>query len=213
VRGDRHLLTVNDVDHYAFTAKKGEKVVVEIFGERQSGPGRSVPDGFDSAGKRIFSADDVGRTSARFASRRRRADARWDFTAPADGEYFVQVRDLYFQQRGEPRFTYRLSVRRPTPDFRLVVVPKHRHAAGRDHGRPPAVSSGWTVLAFRDDGFDEPIRVEATNLPPGGDLCPGGDRSRARRRRRWCSRRPRRRGSATPRCCRRLRRPVEGTPR
>ncbi len=93
-------------------------------------------------------------------------DARWDFTAAADGEYFVQVRDLYFQQRGEPRFIYRLSVRRPTPDFRLIAVPTH-------DTQPDATVVGrggkhWMdVLAFRKDGFDEPIRVEATNLPPG----------------------------------------------
>jgi len=162
---------VNDVDHYAFSAKKGEKIVVEIYGERQSGLVDPFLTGLDSAGKRLFSADDVGRNigGLRFTTTTR--DVRWDFVAPADGEYFVQVRDLYFQQRGEPRFTYRLSVRRPTPDFRLVVVPNH-------DVQPDATVVGqgckhWMdVLAFSDDGFDEPITVEATGLPAGVTCAP-----------------------------------------
>jgi hypothetical protein len=155
-----------DVDYYAFSAKKGEKVVVEIYGERHSGTIDPFLAGYDSAGKRIFSADDVGRNVGQIRFTTTTRDARWDFTAPKDGDYFVQVRDLYFQQRGEPRFTYRLSIRRPRPDFRLLVVPIHET-------QPDATVVGrggkhWMdVLVFRNDGFDDPIRIEASNLPPG----------------------------------------------
>jgi hypothetical protein len=80
------------------------------------------------------------------------------------------VRDLYHQQRGDPRFVYRLSVRHPSPDFRLVVVPTHDIL-------PDATVVGrggrhWMdVLAFRNDGFDGPIQIEAAELPPGV-TCP-----------------------------------------
>jgi hypothetical protein len=78
----------------------------------------------------------------------------------------VQVRDLYFQQRGEPRFTYRLSVRRPRPDFRLMAV-----ATSEILPDATVVRRGgntWLdVLAFRVDGCNDPIRVEAADLPPG----------------------------------------------
>ncbi len=157
---------VNDVDYYAFTAKKGEKIVVEIFGERQSGQVDPYIAGFDAKGKRIFSLDDSGRNIGQLRFTTQTHDPRWDFTAPADGEYFVQVRDLYFQQRGEGRFTYRLSLRRPQPDFRLIAVPvhdvqPHSTTVGRN-------SKNWMdVLAFRNDGFNDPIVIEATNLPPG----------------------------------------------
>jgi Bacterial pre-peptidase C-terminal domain len=157
---------VNDVDYYAFTAKKGEKIVVEIFGEHQSGQIDPFMVGFDAKGKRIFSLDDSGRNVGQLRFTTQTRDARWDFTAPADGEYFVQVRDLYFQQRGEGRFAYRLSLRRPQPDFRLIAVPvhdvqPHSTTVGRN-------SKNWMdVLAFRNDGFNEPIVVEARNLPPG----------------------------------------------
>ncbi|MCE9532351.1 MAG: PPC domain-containing protein [Planctomycetes bacterium] len=157
---------VNDVDFYSFTAKKGEKIVVEIFGERQSGQIDPYLAGFDAAGKRIFTTDDGNRNIGQIRFTTQTRDARWDFTATADGEYFVQVRDLYFQQRGEGRFSYRLCVHRPQPDFRLVAVPvhdtqPHSTSVGRN-------SKNWMdVLVFRNDGFDEPITVEAANLPKG----------------------------------------------
>ncbi|MEJ7638168.1 MAG: hypothetical protein WKF75_09395, partial [Singulisphaera sp.] len=121
--------------------------------------------GYDPSGKRIQNGDDGGRNigQLRFDEHARPA---WDFNPPADGEYTVQVRDLYFQQRGEPRFTYRLSVRRPRPDFRLMAV-----ATSETLPDATVVRQGgntWLdVLAFRADGFSDPIRVEAADLPPG----------------------------------------------
>lgn len=157
----------NDKDHYAFSAKKGEAVVVEIFGERQSGLIDPLLTGFDAKGKRIFTGDtgnskNIGKI--RYATGTR--DVRWEFTPPANGVYTFQVRDHYFQQRGSMRFTYRLVVRAPRPDFRLIAVPNHET-------QPDSTVVGrggryWMdILAFRNDGFDGPIRVEATNLPAG----------------------------------------------
>ena len=158
---------VGDKDFYSFLAKKGEKLVIEIFGERQSGLIDPLVTGFDAKDKRIFTGDNGnGRNIGQIRYTTNTRDVRWEFTPPADGEYVVQVRDQYAQQRGSMRFTYRLSIRRPQPDFRLIVVPNHEV-------QPDATVVGrggrhWMdVLAFRNDGFDEPIRVEATNLPPG----------------------------------------------
>jgi hypothetical protein len=155
-----------DVDWYSFRARKGERLVVELFGERQSG----LPDPFlvlcDRSGRRLLAADDYGRNVGQIRFTTTTRDARVDFTAPADGCYFVQVRDLYYQQRGDARFGYRLSLRRPRPDFRLVAVPTH-------DTQPDSTTVGrggryWLdVLVFRDDGFDGPVRVEASDLPPG----------------------------------------------
>ena len=154
------LAPAGDLDHYAFQAKKDEKLVIEVYGERQSGLIDPFLTGFDPTGKRIFSADDSGGNIGQIRFTTSTRDTRWDLTAPKDGEYVVQVRDLYYQQRGAPHFTYRLSVRRPEPDFRLVAVPVHET-------QPDATVVGrggkhWMdVLAFRKDGFDGPIRVEA----------------------------------------------------
>ncbi len=156
-----------DVDSYRFKLEKNEKVIVETIGERQSGQIDPFLVAFDPSGKKIFSGDDTGSRNVgqlRFTTDTR--DSRWDFTANAAGEYTVSVRDLYFQQRGDARFRYRLSVRRPRPSFRLFAVPTHdiqpdSTTVGRG-GR------GWIdVLAYRFDGFEDPIRVVATDLPPG----------------------------------------------
>jgi hypothetical protein len=155
-----------DVDWYSFRARKGERLVIEVFGERQSG----LPDPFlvvrDAAGRRLLAADDDGRNVGQIRFTTTTRDARADFTAPADGTYLVQVRDLYYQQRGDARFVYRLSLRRPRPGFRLVAVPPH-------DTQPDATAVGrggryWIdVLVLREDGFDGPVRVEAADLPPG----------------------------------------------
>ena len=156
-----------DLDFYAFSAKKGEKFVIETIGDRQWG-GLVDPFlvGYNSLGKKLISVDDSGRNVGQLRFTTNTHDARWDFVAAADGEYFVQVRDSYYQQRGDARFVYRLSVRRPQPDFRLVVVP----AAETQPDCTVARRGGnqWMdVLVFRNDGMDEPIRIEADQLPPG----------------------------------------------
>jgi hypothetical protein len=161
-----------DMDFYAFDLKKGDKVVVEAIGERQSGFVDPFLAGFDATGRRVFSGDDTGGRNVgqlRFTTTTR--DPRWEFTAGADGRQLVQIRDLYFQQRGEARYRYRLSLRRPRPDFRLFAVPTH-------DVQPDATTIGrggrnWLdVLAVRNDGFDGPIAVEASGLPAGVSCDP-----------------------------------------
>ena len=85
-------------------------------------------------------------------------DSRVDFTAPADGDYLVRITDV--RGMSGPEYAYRLSIRQPRPDFRIVVNPKN-----------PNVPSGGviplTVTAMRMDGFDGPIAVELADLPQG----------------------------------------------
>ena len=157
--------------------RRGRRSSPRCIGERQSGQIDPFLAAFDGTGKRLFSSDDAPNRNIgqlRFTTTTR--DARWEFTAPADGVYSVQVRDLYFQQRGEPRFVYRLSIRRPRPDFRLVAVPIHDiHPDATTIGRG---GRGWLdVLASREDGFDAPIRNHGDGPAPGGVVCPGGDRA------------------------------------
>ena len=157
---------VGDLDYYKFTAKKNDKLVLEVYGERQSGLVDSIISGFDAQGKRLTSMDDAGKNIGQLRFTTTTRDARWEFSAPADGDYTVQVRDLYHQQRGDPRFTYRLSIRQPQPDFRIVAVPTAEVLPDT-----PVVRQGgryWVdVLAYRDDGFDELITIAAENLPKG----------------------------------------------
>jgi len=85
-------------------------------------------------------------------------DSRLRFTAPADGEYIVRLRDVR-GLHGED-YAYRLTVRAPAPDFRLSVEPRNPNVPVG--GRIPV-----TVTALRLDDFDGPIEVSIEDLPAG----------------------------------------------
>lgn len=168
---------VGDVDVYRFAAKKGDVWWIEAMAERLGSPAdpsfvvqRIMPQGppQDSA----FGDDLTDPTSAgnpRFPTASVDASVRW--IVPEDGTYQVVLSDLYQSQRGGPRFSYRLNVRPERPDFRLFVVPDDAAQPGaivvRAGGRTTA-----TLVVNRIDGFNGPIRVEASELPGGLSVDP-----------------------------------------
>jgi hypothetical protein len=96
-------------------------------------------------------------------------DSLLHFTAPADGEYFVTIRDV--EGLGGEKFAFRLTVRHPRPDFRLTVNPRNPNV-------PAGGTIPITVTALRMDGFDGPIDVSLADLPAGlhastGVIAPG----------------------------------------
>lgn len=86
------------------------------------------------------------------------SDSRLFFEAPADGTYLVRIKDVRGFEGAD--FKYTLTIRPRQPDFRIQVV-----------GGNPVVGAGsateFTVKAERIDGFEGPIRVDVTGLPPG----------------------------------------------
>lgn len=85
-------------------------------------------------------------------------DSRLTFTAPADGQYLVKIKDVRGYEGAD--FKYTLTIRPRRPDFRVTL-----------QGANPTVGAGSAkeikVTAQRSDGFDGPIRVEIKGLPPG----------------------------------------------
>lgn len=85
-------------------------------------------------------------------------DSRLTFTAPADGDYLVHLRDVRGFQG--PDYSYTLDIRPRRPDFQVTL-----------HGANPEVSPGsgkeFRVEAKRVDGYEGPIRVDIAGLPPG----------------------------------------------
>jgi hypothetical protein len=106
--------------------------------------------------------DPGGGGGGRRGGRRRGADlgrdAELPFTAPADGEYRIEVRDLF--DHGGMRHVYRLSVTVPEPDYALTLAADRFTATP---GKPLAIP----VTVERRDGFDQPIEIQATGLPEG----------------------------------------------
>ncbi len=85
-------------------------------------------------------------------------DSRLHFTAPADGEYIVRLRDV--RGLSGEAYAYRLTVREPVPDFRLSVSPPNPNV-------PVGERIPLTVTALRLDDFDGAIPVSVKNLPRG----------------------------------------------
>lgn len=156
----------NDVDTYVFPAKKGEPFVVEVWGQRIGSPVDAYAEIHGPKGETVAQGQDdrenIG--ELRFPSTCR--DVRIEFAAKNEGDHRIVVEHLYREVQGGPQYAYRLVVRRPEPDFRLVATPKHEI-----HATSLVVYQGGReqidVLAWRLDGHDEPIHVEARNLPPG----------------------------------------------
>ncbi|MCH8045756.1 MAG: PPC domain-containing protein [Planctomycetes bacterium] len=92
-------------DYYKFTAKKGQRVIVDCQAFR-------IDSRMDPS-LAIFNAQGLQLESARDTVRR---DAMIDFSVPADGDYYVQVNDFLYIG-GSDHF-YRLSIStRPYVDF------------------------------------------------------------------------------------------------
>ena len=90
-------------------------------------------------------------------------DSLVHFTAPSDGEYVVAIRDV--QGLGGDQYPYRLTIRRPHPDYRLTVAPRNPNV-------PVGGSVPVTVTAFRTDGFEGPIDIRMEDLPAGLHAAP-----------------------------------------
>ena len=91
-------------------------------------------------------------------------DSLLHFTAPADGSYTVRIRDI--TGSGGPDYRYRLSIRRPKPDFELTVTPSNPNVPAG--GRIPI-----NVTARRSDDFDGQIEISLEGLPAGLHATPG----------------------------------------
>ena len=85
-------------------------------------------------------------------------DSRLHFTAPADGEYVLHLRDVRGIEGAD--FAYRLTVRDDAPDFTLTAMPGNPNVPRG--GRIPV-----EVTANRTLGYDGPIELKVKGLPAG----------------------------------------------
>ncbi len=92
------------------------------------------------------------------AERKLGTDSKLFFTPTTSGDYLVRVTD----SRGfvGERFAYRLVVRDAKPDFNATLN-------GANPNVPRGSGQSFSVTVDRLDGFEGPIRVDITNVPPG----------------------------------------------
>jgi hypothetical protein len=152
-----------EVDRWSWSGVKGEAYEFELrageLGSRLDG----VLSVCDAAGKVLASADTPAPG---------RRDPVLRFTAPADGTYFIEVRDR-FRSRGGPDYAYRLRATRPAPDFRLALQTDARQTAPADAVSLPRSGQAKLKLAVeRLGGFKEPIALSIAGLPEGVTFTP-----------------------------------------
>jgi len=142
-----------EIDRFVFETKAQEKFTFEVFARRlQSGldpklhitneQGGLLSEVDDATYQRVISADSILET----------------WTAPADGKYIMEVRDLH--QRGGPSFNYVVQVIRAEPHFLLEVDTDKTLLA-------PGMGGVIYVRALRKNGFAGEIQLEVEGLPAG----------------------------------------------
>jgi hypothetical protein len=138
-----------DQDVYRLSLRKDDKRVIRVESRALGRPLDPVLRVLDPGGKILDESDDTGRNDR---------DLERSFTAPAEGEYRLVVRDL--NGRGGPRFAYLLSVLEPRPDFTLSLTSDRFDLT-------PGKTTRIAVAVQRKDGLAEPIEIIAQDLPAG----------------------------------------------
>ena len=134
--------------YYSFDAKKGDSLLFEVTARRLGLPLDSILEVYDANGKLQKEADDYLQTK----------DSKLYWNAPADGQYFLSVRDLH--GRGGERFLYHLKAERSGPEFEVHGEYYYSQLA-------PNTNMIWFAKITRINAFDGPVEIVVENLPPG----------------------------------------------
>ncbi len=140
-----------EIDRYVFECKAQEKLSFEIIARRaNSGLDPKIRITNEAGGVLVENDDAVFHRIA--------SPDSWieNWTAPADGKYILEVRDLH--QRGGPSFVYAIEATRAVPYFLLEADTDKSLLA-------PGMSSVIYVRGHRRNGFVGPIELTVQGLP------------------------------------------------
>ena len=172
-----------DRDWFTFDGKKGDVYWVEVFSQRLGLPtdpfaliqrvskNEKGEEQVSDVTELYDTDSNIGGAEYKTATR----DPSSRFEAAENGTYRIQVRDLFNRSQADPRLVYRLSIRKETPDFRLVSVAQPPPPLNKDAKEAllwtPLLRRGETmpikVMAFRRDSFNGDIELKVENLPAG----------------------------------------------
>src|SRR5690606_31776138 len=114
------LIEGDEKDWFAVDARRGETLWIEAFGERIGSP-VDLDLVVLAADQRelLHLTDEVENVGGmRFPTNH--SDPSGRFVAPADGRYFLMLRNLTGGLDADPLRAYRLSIRREEPDYEIV---------------------------------------------------------------------------------------------
>jgi hypothetical protein len=142
-----------DIDCYAIEAKKGEAFSFEVIARRAQSALDSHLRILDEKGKQLALNDDL-----RLGKRTMSDSWLENWTAPADGKYVVEIRDVNL--RGGPHCPYFLKVTRSQPYFELYLDSDKTQIA-------PGCCAALFVRVERKNGFSGEVQLALDGLPPG----------------------------------------------
>jgi hypothetical protein len=148
-----------DLDYYRLALKKGQTVVLEVFARRF---GTELTSRLDAL-LEVLSADGQNVLASNDDQSPAMKDSLIVFTAPADGDYLVRLRDL--NNKGSEEHVYFLLCELARPDFSLKVDPSIAMIG-------PGSSTAWYVQVTRRHGFAGPVTVTVEGLPAGVQVNP-----------------------------------------
>jgi hypothetical protein len=160
-----------DVDWYQFTAKKGEVVAIEAFGERLGSPVDLFFQIVSEKGTVITEQDDTAETMAPYFSARTDDPPRFRFVAPGDSTYYLKISSRAAFTDASPRHRYLVRLGADDPNFHVIAMPfatlSPDSAALGQFG-----SYAFNVFVWRLGGFTGDITVTADKLPAGLSVRP-----------------------------------------
>jgi hypothetical protein len=140
-----------DLDYFIFKAAKGRAIRFEVkarrFGTSLHSSLDSVLDIMNAKGDVLANNDDT------FGK-----DASLVFMPPADGDYYLRIRDL--NSKGGANAVYFIEADWALPDFTLRCDPDKAMLG-------PGSSAAWHVHVSRANGFAGPVRIDVKGLPKG----------------------------------------------
>ena len=146
--------TESDIDCYSFEAQQGDALTFEVVARRHWSGLDSIIRILNAEGGRLTENDDL-----RLWGKRNYQDSLIEnWTAPADGTYIVEIRDVHL--RGGDDFVYFLKIQPALPDFELVLDTDKTWLA-------PGTSSAIFARVVRKNGFSGEVQLHVEGLPPG----------------------------------------------
>ncbi len=161
-----------DTDYFKFAAKKGQALDINVYARRLRSPLDPVLYLYDDKGKQIATNDDTGGP-----------DSYIRFNVPADGDYFVRVRDQ-LRAAGD-QYAYRIEITPVKPHIELsipqytqqysqerqaVTVPRGNLYATLVRVQKKDVAGGAVELSSPD--LPAGVKMIAENLDAGVDAVP-----------------------------------------
>jgi hypothetical protein len=149
----------SDIDCYSFAAMKGERFSFEVVARRQQSALDSHLRVLDTTGKQLTLNDDMRIGKRNFAD-----SLVENWTAPADGTFVIEIRDLHL--RGGADFVYFIRATRSLPRFELFIDTDKTQLT-------PGTGGAIFVRAERKNGFTGEIQLGIEGLPKGVEASCG----------------------------------------